>query len=1036
MNALFDAVIRGAIRNRIAVILTALVITLIGVRQIQQARLDALPGFTPPMVTIQTEAPGYGSSEVEQRVTAPLEQGLPGIPGVTQVRSTSYAGLSVIELTFRDGTNIFHARQLVNERLTQSIAELPVTIPAPQLAPIVSPIGALLKFTYTVDSDNTGVFRDLSRFVRWSLAPRLRAIGGVARVTVHGAAALRVEIRPDFSHMIARNIRFSDLRRAVAHAQGTAAPGHVNVGAQRIPLRAKVHWSNKEINKLADTVVKMHGQRPIRLRDVADIDIGSAPAVGYAVQDGRRAVYVQVDKLPWADTLDLTERVQHIIAETDHLVPRGCRREAPVFRQADFIRTSLWSVGRAMLIGSGLVIIMLLMFLGSLRVAGISLIALPLSMLTAVTVLLLKGATINGMVLGGLAIAVGEVVDDAIVDVENIWRRLQQNAGLSSPRPMLEVIHDASIEIRGAVVYASLIIVVVLVPILAVGGLAGRIFSPLAEAYALAISSSLIVALTITPAMSALLLNKKKTLGTRDSTITLYADRTYERILAIVRRRPGTTVLTTLVIGISFMIMLPLIGGGFLPEFREGVLIAEVSAWPGTSLGETTRLAKRIMGRLLGPGHVPHVAARIGRAALDEDSAPVYRIEMDLKLPPDSGDPEEVAARVRRQFSTMPGIRFSVDGFLGERINELLAGERAPIAIKLKGDDLAVLRKAASILIGRLARIPGLQSIRSRNLVDVPTMDIVPRDAALVPAGVMPAEIARTIAAGKEGLPVTELTGPNGFKVPVVFAPSSAFADAGRLPDFPIWTNTGNVLPMSALTNIVDGTEPAYIQHEMGQRVVTLTATARQADLSAIAGAIGLLLRDGNLPPGITWETAGQAVERHRASTRLFLIAIIVIGAVMVFLWMAFRSFTDSLVIILGIPVGLAGGVIAALLLPDGLSLAGLIGFVTLTGIICRNGIMLVSHKNHLFSRYPGEDPGRLIVRAARDRLRPILMTAFTAFGGLLPLAISLGKAGSELESPMAVIVCGGLLTSTILNLLAVPAFYLWRSRSSISQEF
>ncbi|RMG14371.1 MAG: efflux RND transporter permease subunit [Deltaproteobacteria bacterium] len=1028
MNGLFDRLIRVAIEGRHAVLVLALLFVVAGLWQLPRTKLDALPAFTPPMVTVQAEAPGYGSTEVETLLASPLERALQGIPGLAHLRSTSSPGLAVVTLIFDDETDIFRARQLVSERLQQAADRLPSNLPRPELAPIVSPVGALLRFTYTSAGDDPAAFAELSDFVSWRVAPALEAIEGVARVTVHGARTPRIEIQPQAESMLARGISLERLQSRLAGAQGPAPPGYVEAGPQRISLRAHARWTLRDLDQIASTVLGDDDGIPVRVSDVATVTLGATPPVGEAIQDGHRAIYLQVDKLPWADTLDLTRQVERTLARLDASLPPGCHRNPPVFRQADFIRTSLWSVGRAMLLGALLVVLTLLAFLRSPRVAAVSLVALPLSILAALAVLLLRGATVNGMILGGLTIAVGEVVDDAIVDAENIWRRLRENASFDPPRPTLQVIHDASVEVRGAVVYASLIIVAVLLPILLMGGLAGRIFAPLAESYALAILASLGVALTVTPALSAFLLGRAEASTLAESALSRRLSRAYASVLRWVHKRPGRVLISTLAVSLLSLGTLPFLGGAFLPEFREGVLIAEVDAWPGTSLAETTRLARRIDALLRAQGGIPHVAARIGRASLDEDAAPVHRMEMDIDLPDDGEEPEEAAAPLLALFAGVPGIRFALDGFLGERINELLAGERAPLAIKLAGPDLETLRRLASRFVDVLGRLPGVDRIRCRDLVDVPTREFVPDHAALALAGAAPADVADALAVHRQGLPVTQVTGPAGTGIPVVVHARTSGADAVH-GEIPVWTARRGPVPLSTLARAATTSEPTAIRHEDGEPTVTVTLWTPPEDVTAVANRVREALGQVRVPEGVRWRMVGQAAERTRASVRLLLVASGVFIAIFVFLWLAFRSPIDAMVVLLGLPVGLAGGLVAALFLPDGLSLASLVGFVTLTGIISRNGIMLVAHKNDLLAARPGADPAAVIVQAAQERLRPILMTAATALGGLLPLALSIEAAGAELEAPMAIIVCGGLLTSTTLNLLAVPAFYLWRLR-------
>ncbi len=1029
MNALFDAIIRGSIRNRYLVILGALALAAFGLWSARSARLDALPNFTPPLVIVQAEAPGLGSSAVERLVTTPLEQALLGIPDVSRVRSTSSPGLAVVQLTFEDDVDIFRARQLVSERITEAGERLPPALPAPRIAPITAAVGSLLKFCYTSRSDDPEALGALWRFAEWKVRPRLSAIEGIARVTVHGGRSARVEVIPDPAAMLARDVSLADLRRALESAQSLAPLGFVEAGAQQQPLRAEGLWSWDRLEQIGNTVVDSAGGLPVLVGDVAEVVPGVAPPVGAALYDGRDAIYLQIEKLPWADTLRLTREVEAAVAVLDAEQPPGAVRHPPTFRQADFIRTSLGALSRAMLIGAALVVVILIAFLRSPRLAVISLTALPLSIIAAATVLLLRGVTVNGLILGGLAIAVGEVVDDAIVDVENIWRRLRENARQPAPRPALEVVHDASAEVRGAVVYASLIVIVVLLPVMVLGGLAGRIFSPLAESYALAVAASLAVALTVTPALSALLLPRLAASEAAETRLASALRRTYQHLFSRMSARPGRVVLGAMLPGAAALLVLPFIGGGFLPEFREGVLIAEVAAWPGTSLEETTRLGRKIDAVLRADGGLPHVAVRVGRASLDEDAAPVHRMEMDLVLPADSGDPEEVAAGIMDRMGEIPGISFGVEGFMGERINELLSGERAPIAVKLFGRDLGALRAAAGALVEKMARLPGIQAVQCAGLVDVPTTDLRIDESLLGVAGVRRGEVVDAVAAWRQGLAVAEALAPNGFSVPVVIAGPPGFSSGSRLGDLPVFTVSSTALPLSALVEITDGSEPQSIAHEGGRRLLTVTARAKAGQLSAAAARIERLLAGTTFPPGASWELSGQAAERRTAGGRLAVIIGLVLTAVFVFLWMAFGSAVDAGVVLGGLPPGMVGGVAAAMLLPEGLSMSGFIGFVALSGIISRNGIMLVAHKNYLLAKHPGAPAEELVAQAARERLLPILMTAATAFFGLLPLAASIGGAGSELEAPMALIVCGGLLSATTLNLFAVPAFYLWRTR-------
>lgn len=1027
MSARFDRWIRSAVEHRVVVLLATAMLVVLGAWLARDARLDALPDFSPPIVLLQAEAPGLGSTAVEELVATPLEQSLLGIAGATTVRSTSTPGLAVIQVTFADDQDLFRARQLVAERLTEATQRLPADFPAPRMAPIAAPVGALLKFVYTAASEDPTAIDELWRFAEWQVRPRLQAIAGVSRITVHGGAATRIEVRPDPVRMLAHGVDLPQLNHVLRGAQGTTSLGFQTQGPQQQPVRVDGRWRVEDLPRIGSIVIGNREGTPIRVMDVADVALGNALPLGAALFDERSGIYVQIDKLPWADTLRVTEQIEVALQQLDPLRPANTVRQPPSFRQADFIRTSLFGVGRAMAIGSLLVVAMLVVFLRSPRLSMISLIALPTSLIVAGTVLLAFDVTINAMILGGLAIAVGEVVDDAIVDVENVWRRLRENTALGAPRHALEVIANASTEVRGAVVYATLLVVVVLVPILLLEGITGRIFAPLAVAYGLAIAASLLVALTVTPALCAMWLPQIAGERHHEPAVARWLRGSYDRLLERVSRCPGRTTLVATLPTLAAIGAMPWLGGGYLPEFREGVLIAEVAVWPGASLAETTRTASLLSSALRGHAGIEHVAVRIGRASLDEDAAPVHRMEVDLVLAADARDPEEVVALVVEKLADFPGLRCGVEGFLGERINELLSGQRAPIAVQFLGQDLDRLRQAAKSLIAGMNEIRGVDSVRCNGLIDVPTVDLAIDATKLAIHGMQRTSIVEAVAAWRHGLPVAKAIGPGGSAVPIVIASDPRLTHAYAWTEAPVTTPTGICMPVSNWVDLVEQAEPPEIHHEGGRRVVTVTARADSADQAQCGDRITDLAHR-SAPPGVEWALAGQIAERNQAQMRLVFVSALVLIAVAGFLWLAFGSFIDTCVVLVGIPVGMAGGVLAALALPEGLSVAGMIGFIALSGIVSRNGIMLIGHKNRLLAE-GGANRQQLILQSARERLIPIVMTAATTFFGLLPLAASIEAAGSELEAPMAFIVCGGLVSSTIVNLLAVPAFYLWLDR-------
>jgi CzcA family heavy metal efflux pump len=1048
MGHFFDALISWSIRNRVVVLLGAAALAAAGIWSALGAPLEVLPDFTPPLVIVQTEASGLATLDVEQLVTTPLEQVLLGTPQTTSVRSTSGPGISVVTLVFEEGVDIYRARQLVAERVQLAQARLPQTVKAPQLVPITAPIGALLRFCLTSTSGHQAqAARELRALADWTLRPRLLAIPGVAQVVAQGGEVERIEVRPNPVRMRQFHVSIQDVADAVAASQSVSGVGFAETANTRLDVQTEARLTlDGAVQALTDTVVSIPtgaavtaragasgnstSSRPaVRLGDIAEIVSASDPPIGAAIYDGRPAVYMQVSKLPSADTVRTTAAVERMLQDLASRLPAGARVEPPVFRQATFVTTSVRSVGRAMIIGAILVIAVLMLFLRYGRLAVISLTAIPLSILTAVAILLASGASINGMTLGGLAIAVGEVVDDAIVDVENVWRRLRENAAGSNPAPPLDIVRSASREIRSSVVYATFIVVLVLIPVLLLGGIAGRIFSPLAQAYMLAIAASLLVAVTVTPALCASLLPPLATTQVRLSRFAVWSLDRYRRVLARVIDHPRLVFVTAGTAAILAIVAVPFLGGRFLPEFHEQTIIAHVNALPGTSLPESVRVGQRIVPQLR-PEAVAHVEAHARRAELGEDVLPVYDIEFDLELKPDERrDAEDVVLDVAKRMGRVPGIGFAFEGFLEERIDETLSGALAPVVIRVIGPDLPQLRSLAAQVAAMVAATPGVSEIRAEPQIDVPQIRIRPDRGELTRYGVRPADLTAAVIGWRQGRPSTQILGRDGRVVDVVVAGPPAMREREALRDLPIDTPLGGTVNLATLAQIEDVPAPAAITHESGERQIAIGLDVRGGGLSTAVAALENRLAHIQLPQGYRIDVSGEAVARREAARRLLFVGALVLLGIFVLLATAFASLRDAAVALLNFPLGLIGGVVGALLTPEGLSVAGLVGFVTLFGIISRNGIMLVAHKQLLDAEHPDDDPVARITRAAEERLLPIVMTAATAGLGLLPLALSLGAAGSELESPMALIVVCGLITSTALNMLVIPTLYVWLAR-------
>jgi CzcA family heavy metal efflux pump len=1031
MASPLDILIGWSIRRRVTLLAVAVMVFAAGLYITSTASLDVLPDFTPPRVVIQTEAPGLGTTDIEDRVTWPLEHALLGTPHVTSIRSSSIPGLSAITMMFDDDADLFRTRQLVTERLQLASAALPDGVEPPQLEPIEPPIGSLLKVCVT-SADPQAVAR-LRSFADAIARPRLIAIPGVAQVIIHGGLVERIEVRPDPRRMRAHGVALDDIARAAARSQTSVGAGTLVSGEIRsdVVIESRLTPAGAA-ERLAEVAVTGRRGLAVRIGDVADIAPGTEQPVGATACDGRPGVYVQVMKLPWADTMQTTADVEQAIDELRRALPAGAELQRPLFRQASFVETSIASVARAMAIGTLLVAVVLIALLRSLRLAAISLTAIPLSIVTAAAVLVARGASINGMVLGGLAIAVGEVVDDAIVDVENVWRRLRLNARLAAPRPALDVVRDASREVRGSVVYATAIVCLVLVPVAALGGVAGRIFSPLAETYILAVVASLGVAVTVTPALCAILLPRIATADARPSRIALALAARYHRILGRVVEYPRTVVGAAVIGALAAVVIVPVLGGSFLPDFHEQSVIVHVNAAPGTSLDETMRLGGRF-DALTRPAIAPHIALRGGRAELGEDPYPVNRLEIDAVIGSEQLD-ERVDA-LRGQLATIPGISFAIEGFLGERVHEILAGEAAPIVVEVIGPELEPLRAITAALADRISRLPGVAGVTVEPQVDIAELRIRPDPVALAPYGLTAADVADQVRTWRRGHRVADILQSGGRRIGLVVAGAPAMRDRAALSELPITAADGRMVPLSAIARLDDVAVPAAVSHVAGARRIAIGVAAPRSEVSQVSAAIqGLALPTG-ASPGVRIAIGGEAVARSRAAHQLLAIGLLIAVGIIVLLGIAFGRAVDAAIVLCNFPLGLIGGVIGALLLPEGLSVAGFVGFVTLFGIIARNGIMLVSHIRQLEREVPDEPPVARVLRAAEERLLPIAMTAATAGLGLLPLAISLGSAGSELEAPMAIIVCGGLVTSTLLNMIVLPTIYVWIARRAQKEQ-
>lgn len=1014
---MLNTIVRTVVRLCGVTIALAVLATAYGVLALTRARLDVFPEFAPPQATVQTEAPGFAPEQVETLITQPLENALSGINGLISARSRSIQGLSVITLTFHNGSDLDRVRQRVAGRLQRVAGLLPTGAHLPVLMPLSSSSGIVLTVGITSHTLSAMPLRTLAD---WTLKPQLLAVPGVSDVNVYGGALRQLQIQVHPAALVRYGLSFQDIVTAAQRATGHAGAGFVENANQRIVLTpAGLPTTPAEI---AATALKSHDGAVLHLGDVASVSNAAAPAAGAASIMGKPGVMLVIDEQYGADTVRVTRAVEaKLRALTPALTAQHVTLYPALFRPANFITAAVGHLRDALLIGAALVIVVLFLFLRNARAALISAVAIPLSLLTAVVVLERFGFGLNTMTLGGLAIAIGEVVDDAIVDVENIVRRLRLNRLSVNPLPAAQVVVSASLEVRGAVVYATFIVALVFVPVLTLSGVAGSLFAPLGLAYIAAIMASLAVALTLTPALALVLL--RSTDDKPEPSLQHWIKRHYARLLARAERHPRALPIAVAVICVVALLMLPLLQSSFLPQLREGHYIVHMRLTPGASLQASQDLGSHVTQALLAIPGVRSVAQRTGRTARDTDASPIFANEFEVDLKPLSGSGQQrVLTRIQQALTPFTGARFSVNTFLTERIHETMSGYTAPLVVKIYGNDLDLLDRKAQQVANVLSRLPGAVNVQVQAPQGEPQLSIRLRTAALARDGIAPADVLETLQTAYAGLRVGQvLDGSRVFDVDVILPPALRL-NPDAIGQLPIAAPDGRQWPLSALADLSMSAGRYMILHEGGQRVQVVTASVRGVNTGVFTQrARQALAHDVTWPSGMYPVFGGDAAAQSVATRQLLAHSALAAAGVVLLLYLALRRMRTVALVLLNLPFALVGGVLVALLTGGTLTLGGLVGFVTLFGISVRNSIMLVAHYRHLVE-VEGE-PWNLatVQRGASERLVPILMTALVTALGLAPLALTAGAPGNEIEGSMAAVILGGLLTSTVLNLVVLP---------------
>jgi len=1006
------------------IIFLSLMLVTGGLITVRDMEIDVFPDLTAPTVVVLTDAHGMAAEEVESLVTFPIESSLNGATDVRRVRSSSSYGFSIIWVEFNWDTDIYRARQIVSEKLPTIASLLPKNIEAPILAPQTSIMGEIMLVSLTSDSLS---LLDLRTMADKEVRQRLLSVTGVAQVVVMGGSSKQYQILADPYKMKYHNVSLEELTEVAENTNSNASGGFINQYGQEYIVRAT--GRSKSPADIGASVIKIRNDNPTKISDVAKVKVGYPDKIGDAYLDLEPAVILTILKQPNINTLALTEEVEKALTDLEGSLPAEVKINSGLFRQADFINTAVSNVFRVLLEGGLFVTIILFLFLLNVRTTMISLIAIPLSLLLSIITLKLLGLTINTMSLGGMAIAIGALVDDAIIDVENVLKRLKQNyrKPKKEQEGTLKVIYLASVEIRSSIVQATLIIIVAFIPLFFLAGMEGRMLIPLGITFIVSLVASLLVALTLTPVLSSYMLTSKKQL-TRDEAggnlLVQKLNSWYKKALVSILRLRLPILLTSTGLLVLAVVMFFNFGNSFLPEFNEGTLTITATTIPGASLEESNRIIGQIDTELLQIPEVTYVSRRTGRAELNEHShGGSNSAEIDVPYEISNRSHEEFMEEVRGRLSSLQGLNLNIGQPLGHRIDHMLSGTRASIAIKLFGTDLGIMYRLANEIRDDIVDIPGLVDLNVEQLVEIPQLQIRPRREMLARYGIPQNELAHFVETAIAGEKYAEVYDDN-LNFPLIVRYDEPFRNSkDAIGNALIDTYDGNRIPLSYVADVVSTSGPNTINRENVQRKLVISANTAGRDLGSVVSEIQeTLSTQVDLPEGYRIEYGGQFKSAKSASTTLLITSLLAILVIFVILFQEFRSGKLAGVILINLPLALIGGVVAIKLTSQVVSIPSIIGFITLFGIATRNGILLVSRYSQL--RKEGWDLKHTIIHGSADRLNPILMTALASALALIPLALGGDKPGNEIQSPMAIVILGGLVTSTLLNLIVIPSVY------------
>lgn len=1028
---MLNKILSISLQNRLMVLLGAVVLSVAGLYIAQNMNVDVFPDLTAPTVTILTEAHGMESEEVEKLVTYQLETAMNGSPNVRRIRSSSAAGISIVWVEFEWGTDIYRARQIVSERIPMVRENLPSGVGTPTMAPISSIMGEVMLLGVRSDSLSPMELRTLAD---WTIRPRIKSIGGIANVIVIGGDYKQYQVLANPEKLKYYNVSLGELLEKVRESNVNAPGGFLNeYGNQYIIKGSGRAYS---VEHLEEAVVKNVNGQSIKVKDLAEVQIGAADKIGDGSLNAAPAVILTISKQPDVNTLELTERLDEAILDLNNTLPTSVEIKSHIFRQANFIEASIDNLNQTLLEGAFFVLIVLFIFLMNWRTTVISLVAIPVSLLVSIIVLKLLGYTINTMSLGGMAIAIGALVDDAIIDVENVFKRLREN--IRKPKaeqlPVLTVVKDASVEIRSSIIIATLIIIVSFVPLFFLSGMEGRLLQPLGIAFITSVLTSLIVAVTVTPVLCSYLLKSEKVLNKQaeGTKVERWLQARYASTLERVLRFPKTVIGLTVGAFIISLILLTQLGRSFLPEFNEGSLVISAVGVPGMSLEESNKNGQLIEQLLLEMPEVDVVTRRTGRAELDEHAQGVNAAEIDVPFTIVDKSKEQFFEEVRTKLSVVPGVNITLGQPIAHRIDHMLSGTRANIAIKIFGDDLQRLFELGKSVETNIKSIEGIADVAVDQQIEVPQIRITPKRQKLSAYGMTVGDLMEQVDVAFAGEKAGEIyEGQQYFDLVVRFQKQSRNS-MEAIQNALIALPNGGEISLDQLATVSSVSSPNTISRENVKRKIVVAANVQGRDLRGVVNEIQQIVEANiDLPEGYRVEYGGQFESEAKASQLLLITAVVAILIIFLLLYFEFQDVKLSFIVLINLPLALIGGILIVYFTSGIISIAATIGFISLFGIATRNGILLVSRYEDL--RKEGLQGFDLLKTGALDRLNPILMTAFTTGLALIPLALKGGEPGNEIQSPMAVVILGGLLTATLLNLIVIPCVY--KISTSISQK-